>query len=109
MIDTKKIMEILNNIGAPKANLGYKYLTDIVSGIDSGNFNMMAEYERVAGINNTTPSRVERAIRHEIELIFDRNVNSELLSSICPYINPRGSVSNKEFIANVFYYVNYNN
>jgi two-component system response regulator (stage 0 sporulation protein A) len=51
---------------------------------------------------NTTPSRVERAIRHAIELAWDRG-NVELMNKFFGYtINvERGKPTNSEFIAMV--------
>lgn len=57
-------------------------------------------YPEVAIKNKTTSSRVERAIRHAIEITFTRG-NSEFITSLFGYsINPAtGKPTNSEFIA----------
>ena len=71
----KKITAILKDLGMPMGNLGFKYIKDgtlaavedesIMYGITKGGL-----YIVVAKKNGTTPSRVERAIRHGIETVF---------------------------------------
>ena len=57
-------------------------------------------YPTVAKKYNTTPSRVERAIRHAIEVAWDRG-DVDVLSSYFGYTiqNTRGKPTNSEFIA----------
>ena len=57
-------------------------------------------YPTVAKTNNTTASRVERAIRHAIEVAWDRG-DIDVLSSFFGYTiqNSRGKPTNSEFIA----------
>ena len=57
-------------------------------------------YPTVAKNNKTTPSRVERAIRHAIEVAWDRG-DVDVLSSYFGYTiqNSRGKPTNSEFIA----------
>ena len=57
-------------------------------------------YPAVAKANDTTPSRVERAIRHGIEVAWDRG-DVEVLNSYFGYTihNLRGKPTNSEFIA----------
>lgn len=59
-------------------------------------------YPTIAEKYNTTPSRVERAIRHAIELAWDRG-NVEMMNKFFGYtINiQRGKPTNSEFIAMV--------
>jgi len=59
-------------------------------------------YPKIAEKYNTTPSRVERAIRHAIELAWDRG-NVDLMTEYFGYtINfERGKPTNAEFIAMV--------
>lgn len=64
-------------------------------------------YPKVAAEFNTTPPRVERAIRHGIELTWSRLGNEELIdllfgSSIDP---KKGKPTNSEFIASVVDYI----
>ncbi len=57
-------------------------------------------YPTVASMNNTTPSRVERAIRHAIELAWNRG-KLETLDALFGYTvqNDKGKPTNSEFIA----------
>ena len=57
-------------------------------------------YPTVAKMYNTTPSRVERAIRHAIEVAWDRG-DVDVLSSYFGYTiqSQRGKPTNSEFIA----------
>ena len=57
-------------------------------------------YPRVAEKHNTSPSRVERAIRHAIEVACVRG-NEEELYSLFGYTvnNAKGKPTNSEFIA----------
>lgn len=57
-------------------------------------------YPGVARRYNTTPSRVERAIRHAIEVAWDRG-DVDILNSYFGYTihNTRGKPTNSEFIA----------
>ena len=57
-------------------------------------------YPTVASMNNTTPSRVERAIRHAIELAWNRG-KLETLDALFVYTvqNDKGKPTNAEFIA----------
>ena len=57
-------------------------------------------YPQVAKTFSTTPSRVERAIRHAIEVAWDRG-DLEVLQSFFGYTvsNSKGKPTNSEFIA----------
>lgn len=98
------VSEIMHQIGVPAHIKGYQYLrTAIVLSI---NDNDMLEsvtkilYPTVAKMFKTTPSRVERAIRHAIEVAWDRG-DVDVLSSYFGYTiqNTRGKPTNSEFIA----------
>lgn len=69
--------ELLEEFGIPKHIKGYKYLFDAIiiyreRSKDSGIMITKELYPEIAKIHNTIPSRVERAIRHAVELAFDR-------------------------------------
>lgn len=98
------VSEIMHQIGVPAHIKGYQYLrTAIILSISD---RMMLEsvtkvlYPTVAKIYKTTPSRVERAIRHAIEVAWDRG-DVDVLSSYFGYTiqNTRGKPTNSEFIA----------
>ncbi|MCR4925820.1 MAG: sporulation transcription factor Spo0A [Clostridiales bacterium] len=98
------VSEIMHQIGVPAHIKGYQYLRQAI--ILSINDNEMMEsvtkvlYPTVAKIFKTTPSRVERAIRHAIEVAWDRG-DVDVLSSYFGYTiqNQRGKPTNSEFIA----------
>lgn len=98
------VSEIMHQIGVPAHIKGYQYLRTAI--ILSINDKMMLEsvtkvlYPTVAKLYKTTPSRVERAIRHAIEVAWDRG-DVDVLSSYFGYTiqNTRGKPTNSEFIA----------
>ena len=83
---------------------GYQYLRDaialVVENMDLLSAVTKELYPTVASMNNTTPSRVERAIRHAIELAWNRG-KLETLNSLFGYTiqNDKGKPTNSEFIA----------
>jgi len=95
---------ILHNIGVPAHIKGYHYLRDgiILSLLDPGGMNSVTKqlYPAVAKHFTTTASRVERAIRHAIEVAWDRG-DVDVLNSYFGYTiqNSRGKPTNSEFIA----------
>ncbi|MBQ8209644.1 MAG: sporulation transcription factor Spo0A [Clostridia bacterium] len=98
------VSEIMHQIGVPAHIKGYHYLREAI--ILSINDTAMLEsvtkllYPTVAKHFNTTASRVERAIRHAIEVAWDRG-DVDVLSSYFGYTiqNTRGKPTNSEFIA----------
>ncbi len=98
------ISEIMHQIGVPAHIKGYQYLRRaIVFAIeDDDMMNSVTKllYPTVAKEFRTTPSRVERAIRHAIEVAWDRG-DVDILSSYFGYTiqNTRGKPTNSEFIA----------
>ncbi len=70
------VTEIIHEIGVPAHIKGYKYLREAiiltVNDMDSINAVTKVLYPAVAKKFGTTPSRVERAIRHAIEVAWDR-------------------------------------
>lgn len=98
------VTEIIHQIGVPAHIKGYHYLRDSImlviqqpEIIDSVTKQL---YPTVAKKNNTTSSRVERAIRHAIEVAWDRG-DVDTLNSYFGYTihNGRGKPTNSEFIA----------
>lgn len=98
------VSEIMHQIGVPAHIKGYQYLrTAIVLSInDNDMLDSVTKilYPTVAKMFKTTPSRVERAIRHAIEVAWDRG-DVDVLSSYFGYTiqNTRGKPTNSEFIA----------
>lgn len=99
-----RITEILHQIGVPAHIKGYHYLRDsIIMAVEDPNIiNAVTKqlYPSVARKYETTSSRVERAIRHAIEVAWDRG-DVEVLNSYFGYTihNTRGKPTNSEFIA----------
>lgn len=98
------VSEIMHQIGVPAHIKGYQYLREaiILSVNDGEMMNSVTKvlYPTVAKAFKTTPSRVERAIRHAIEVAWDRG-DVDVLSSYFGYTiqNTRGKPTNSEFIA----------
>ncbi|MBQ2972007.1 MAG: sporulation transcription factor Spo0A [Ruminococcus sp.] len=99
-----KVTEILHQIGVPAHIKGYHYLRDsIIMSIEKPEIiNAVTKqlYPSVAKKYQTTSSRVERAIRHAIEVAWDRG-DVEVLNSYFGYTiqGSRGKPTNSEFIA----------
>ena len=99
-----KITEILHQIGVPAHIKGYNYLRDsILMSIETPEIiNAVTKklYPSVAKKYETTSSRVERAIRHAIEVAWARG-DVDVLNSYFGYTihNDRGKPTNSEFIA----------
>ena len=99
-----KVTNIIHDVGVPAHIKGYQYLRDgiIMAVNDVEVINQITKqlYPDLAKKYRTTPSRVERAIRHAIEVAWTRG-QIEAMESIFGYtINSnRGKPTNSEFIA----------
>ena len=102
--DELTVTEILHQIGVPAHIKGYQFLRDaiLLTISDHGYINAVTKrlYPEIAKRNMTTASRVERAIRHAIEVAWDRG-DVDTLNSYFGYTihNLRGKPTNSEFIA----------
>ncbi len=98
------ITDIIHQIGVPAHIKGYHYLREAivlaVNNPDIINSITKQLYPTVAKTFKTTSSRVERAIRHGIEVAWDRG-NVDILNSYFGYTIHigRGKPTNSEFIA----------
>lgn len=98
------VTDIIHQIGVPAHIKGYHYLREAImlSVKNSEIINSVTKllYPTVAKNHATTPSRVERAIRHAIEVAWDRG-DIDTLNSYFGYTiqNDRGKPTNSEFIA----------
>lgn len=97
------VTETIHNLGVPAHIKGYHYLrTAIISAINKQHIDSITKtlYPEVANAYSTTASRVERAIRHAIEVAWDRG-NSDVINSFFGYtVNSyKGKPTNYEFIA----------
>ena len=98
------VTDIIHEIGVPAHIKGYQYLREAivltVNDMDAINAVTKVLYPAVAKKFATTPSRVERAIRHAIEVAWDRG-DLETLQRFFGYTvsNIKGKPTNSEFIA----------
>ena len=98
------VTQIIHQVGIPAHIKGYQYLrTAIIMTIEDNEIiNSVTKilYPSVAKKYSTTTSRVERAIRHAIEVAWDRG-DIDTLNSYFGYTiqNNRGKPTNSEFIA----------
>lgn len=98
------VTKIFHQIGVPAHIKGYHYLREAImmaiKDIDIINSITKQLYPSVAKKFDTTSSRVERAIRHAIEVAWDRG-DVDILNSYFGYTihNSRGKPTNSEFIA----------
>ena len=98
------VTAVIHEIGVPAHIKGYQYLREAiliaVDDMDVINAVTKALYPAVAKKYGTTPSRVERAVRHAIEVAWDRG-DLEALQKYFGYTvsNTKGKPTNSEFIA----------
>jgi two-component system response regulator (stage 0 sporulation protein A) len=98
------VTEIIHQIGVPAHIKGYHYVREsiILAVKQTEIINSVTKllYPTVARKYNTTASRVERAIRHAIEVAWDRG-DVDTLNSYFGYTihNGRGKPTNSEFVA----------
>ncbi len=100
----KDVTDIIHEIGVPAHIKGYQYLREaiMISVNDVEMLNSITKilYPTIAKKYQTTPSRVERAIRHAIEVAWSRG-KMETLDAMFGYtINTgKGKPTNSEFVA----------
>jgi len=98
------VTNIIHELGVPAHIKGYQYLREAIlmtiSNMDIINAITKQLYPTVAKRYNTTPSRVERAIRHAIEVAWDRG-DTDVLNGFFGYTiaSGKGKPTNSEFIA----------
>jgi len=99
-----RVTAIIHEVGVPAHIKGYQYVREAiliaVENMDVINSVTKILYPEVAKRFGTTPSRVERAIRHAIEVAWDRG-DLETLQKFFGYTvsNSKGKPTNSEFIA----------
>lgn len=99
-----RVTNILHEIGVPAHIRGYHYMREAIlmaiDDIDVLNYITKELYPSIAKKCNTTPSRVERAIRHAIEVAWSRG-KVDAIDSLFGYTvsNNKGKPTNSEFIA----------
>ena len=98
------VTNIIHEIGVPAHIKGYQYLRDAISMSveDMEMLNSITKilYLTIAKKHQTTPSRVERAIRHAIEVAWSRG-KMDTIDELFGYTvnNGKGKPTNSEFIA----------
>ena len=98
------VTNVIHEVGVPAHIKGYQYLREaiimVVNNIDVINQITKQLYPDIAKKYGTTPSRVERAIRHAIEVAWGRG-QTETVESIFGYTvsAAKGKPTNSEFIA----------
>lgn len=98
------VTDMIHEIGVPAHIKGYQYLREAimmsVKDIDMLNSITKVLYPTIAKRFQTTPSRVERAIRHAIEVAWSRG-RMETLDALFGYTvnHGKGKPTNSEFIA----------
>ncbi|HBV89079.1 sporulation transcription factor Spo0A [Desulfosporosinus sp.] len=101
-----EVTRMIHQMGVPAHVKGYQYLRDAIVNVvtDVSLLGAVTKelYPMIASKYQTTPSRVERAIRHAIELAWDRG-NVDFMNRFFGYtINvDRGKPTNSEFVAMV--------
>lgn len=100
----KDVTDMIHEIGVPAHIKGYQYLREAIM-MSVEDVEMLGSitkilYPTIAKKYQTTPSRVERAIRHAIEVAWSRG-RMETLDALFGYtINTgKGKPTNSEFIA----------
>ena len=101
-----EITNIMHEIGVPAHIKGYLYLRDaiqmVVNDVELLSAVTKELYPAIAKKYNTTASRVERAIRHAIEVAWSRG-EIDTINKVFGYTvhNDKGKPTNSEFIAMV--------
>lgn len=106
-----KVRETLAFVGVPTHLSGYEYLVEAIKMVVC-DWEIRKEvttilYPSVADKFDTTSSRVERAIRHAIEVVFDNNYNADTVYSMFgnTISTKKGYPTNSHFISAVAEYV----
>jgi two-component system response regulator (stage 0 sporulation protein A) len=100
----QRVTDVIHEIGVPAHIKGYQYLRSaiilVINDMEMINAVTKVLYPTIAKQFGTTPSRVERAIRHAIEVAWDRG-DLETLQKYFSYTisNLKGKPTNSEFVA----------
>lgn len=101
-----EVTSIIHEIGIPAHIKGYRYLREailmVINKVELLGGITKELYPSIARNHQTTPSRVERAIRHAIEVAWSRG-NIEVINDLFGHTvnRERGKPTNSEFIAMV--------
>lgn len=104
----KNIKKILLNIGVPPHLLGFRYIEECVKIMEETDnptciHIVDSVYEECANRVGSTGIRVERAIRHAVEYVFDY-VDPEFLQELFgrSISSFRGKATNRQFLSTVY-------
>ena len=96
----KKLDQMLMDVGFREAQSGTEYVRQAVKMYEPRMSLTKELYPAIAQAANSTPARVERAMRHAIESAFDRSRYDTVYAFFGNSIDPNsGKVTNGEFIA----------
>ena len=99
-----EISQILHNLGIPSHIRGYKYIRDgimIIYNNEQVSLITKEVYPQIATRYATTPSRVERAIRHAIEVSWVRG-DLELMEDLFGFsVSDKAKPTNSEFLSTI--------
>lgn len=109
--NTKEIQDVLLQIGMPANLLGFIYFTKAIQVAlehpDALHHIMNELYAEVAEECHSTPSKVERTMRHAIEVAWTYGDLDYIDFLFKNSVNPlKGQPTNSQFIARLFYYFN---
>lgn len=100
----KEITKLIHTLGMPAHVLGYEYTREAIL-LALGNKEILRSitkdlYPAIAQTFNTTPSRVERAIRHAVELAWDRG-DLDTIQKFFGFTvsSKKGKPTNSEFLS----------
>lgn len=94
-----KIEDTLLAMGVPAGIKGFTYIADAIQIFDERGTNISITkelYPAIAKKNSTTPSRVERAIRHAFEVSRGQRGNLEVVEKYIGFTNCENSSSLKQ-------------
>lgn len=102
----RMVQEILVELGTPAHIKGYRHIVTglrmVVNNPDLIDTITKKLYPQIAAVHKTTPSRVERAIRHAVEVTWDRGDLEILMKYFGNTISiTKGKPTNSEFLAMV--------
>lgn len=104
----RRIRTLLRYIGVNQGNLGYLYISEAISlALEDRSYIQKITtnlYPAIAKKFNTMPSRVERAIRHEIENLFYEGISKkemQVKADVFGVVAERNKFTNREFIASL--------
>lgn len=96
-MNREKIEDALFKMGVPVGNKGFKYMADTIEIFEEKGTNISITeelYPTIAEKNNTTVSRVERAIRYALRITREKG-NKEEINKYIGFINCSNSPSLK--------------